>query len=157
MNMSNLTKLNLKQLLELKQKETNTAHLELIEKRMETIRERYKKKNTAKKGASSVEGSTSPKSDNSNSQIWTAPDPEQCRQTTYNTACNLLKNYQKEQNTKKPKKPRQEKPKQEKRDDPTETAINYMVSKHVDNATPFPFKFLENYNISSITFHVSAK
>jgi len=44
MNMMNLMKLNLKQLLEVKQNETNTANLQLIEKRMETIRERYKKK-----------------------------------------------------------------------------------------------------------------
>jgi len=152
MNMMNLMKLNLKQLLEVKQNETNTANLQLIEKRMETIRERYKKKNIKKKETSSAEGSKSPtsvKSDNSNSQIWTAPDPEQCRQTTFATATSLLKNYHKEQNTKKKK--------VVKRDDPTETTINHMISRHLDNATPFPFKFLENYNISSITFQVSLK
>jgi hypothetical protein len=141
----NLAKLNLKQLIELKQTETNTAHLELIEKRMETIRERYKKKNMAKKKDSS-DGSTSPKSDNSNSKIWTSPDPECCRQTTLAHSASLLKNYAKQQ-----------KKATKKRDDPKETTINQMIMNHLNEPAPFPFKFLENYDIISITFNVIAK
>ena len=145
MNFMNLAKLNLKQLIELKQTETNTAHLELIEKRMETIRERYKKKNMAKKKDSS-DGSTSPKSDNSNSKIWTSPDPECCRQTTLAHSASLLKNYAKQQ-----------KKATKKRDDPKETTINQMIMNHLNEPAPFPFKFLENYDIISITFNVIAK
>jgi hypothetical protein len=145
MDMKSLSKLNLKDLVQLKQQESNPANLEIIEKRMETIRERYKKKNMAKKKESS-DGSSSPKSDNSNSKIWTSPDPECCRQTTLAHSASLLKNYVKEQ-----------KKSTKKRDDPKETAINQMIMNHLNEPAPFPFKFLENYDITSITFNVIAK
>ena len=164
MEIKNLVKLNLKSLQELKEKATG-ADLETINKVMETVREKYRKKNGATKGKSggSSNSSTSGSSINADSQVWTAPSDTECRKTTtLNEAINKMKNY----------KPRQKLvPKAKKRPDPIEKEVPDMVSmylqdekkivnKVLETSTVNPdtrFDFLKNYDVLSITFQVIHK
>jgi hypothetical protein len=164
MEIKNLVKMNLKSLQELKEKATG-ADLETINKVMETVREKYRKKNGATKGKSggSSNSSTSGSSTNADSQVWTAPSDTECRKTTtLNEAMKIMKNY----------KPRQKLvPKSKKRPDPIEKEVPDMVSmylqdekkivnKVIETSTVNPdnrFDFLKNYDILSITFQVIHK
>lgn len=167
MEIKNLVKLNLKSLQELKEKATG-ADLETINKVMETVREKYRKKNgaTKQKSGGSSNSSTSGSS-NAESKVWTAPSETECRKTTtLNEAMKIMKNY----------KPRQKLvPKAKKRPDPTETDIE-MMNKYLSNTNyecspcmespkteskvvnnipkDCRFDFLKDYDILSITFQV---
>lgn len=165
MEIKNLVKLNLKSLQELKEKATG-ADLETINKVMETVREKYRKKNgaTKQKSGGSSNSSTSGSS-NAESKVWTAPSETECRKTTtLNEAMKIMKNY----------KPRP--PKTKKRPNPIETKIPEMVSQYLSNTdyqcspcmespkteskvvNNIPkdcrFDFLKDYDILSITFQV---
>ena len=173
MEFKNLVKLNLKSLQELKEKSSG-KNLETINKVMETVREKYRKKNGATK-AKSGSSSDSGGSKNEDSQIWTAPSDTECRKTidevkstSLQQAMKLMKNY---------------KPRQKlipKRPDPIEKTIHQDESKKmieeylqknqqnmkVNEIKHIPldkevkdtrFDFLKDYDILSITFQVVAK
>ena len=175
MEIKNLVKLNLKSLQELKEKATG-ADLETINKVMETVREKYRKKNGATKGKSGGSSNSSNSgSSNADSKVWTAPSDTECRKTTtLNEAMKIMKNY----------KPRPPKTKTIKRPNPIETQVPEMISKYLSNTdyecspcmenptvptvpmvsktvNNIPrdcrFDFLKEYDILSITFQVIHK
>lgn len=164
MEFKDLVKMNLKNLQQLKEKSSG-KDLETINKVMETVKEKYRKKNHSTKEKSGT--SVSSNSSNENSKVWTAPHEEECRKTTLVNAVNLMKNYKKREK------------KINKRPDPIEKTIHQdetikMIEQHLAKNKPNTivnevrkisleqtadtrFEFLKDYDILSITFQVIHK